>query len=205
MLKRFEIGQNSLEVCKVIVNNHPNIFSVKLLSHKVRDNWRQVYLDHSAKLQNLKDSFEHEKPEREISYNRERFLNLKLDQLEKVPNDQVWSFVSKVLCDDNTFRHISMMNFHPENVGMEAVRETVKHICGARSGCILDSGRFFHYYGDFLLDESDWLKFMAEFLMPCILVSPRYIGHRLHDGYCTLRLTTEKSYKPKLPEVIEVL
>jgi len=39
MLKKFSVGQNSLEVCKIIVNNHPNISSVKLISHEVRDNW----------------------------------------------------------------------------------------------------------------------------------------------------------------------
>ena len=72
-------------------------------------------------------------------------------------------------------------------------------------GVLLDSGRFQHYYGDFLLDENEWIQFMAEFLMPTFLVSPRYIGHRLYDHYCTLRLTSNNQYKPKVPEVVEIL
>jgi len=152
----------------------------------------------------LKEGFEHEKPEQEISYTRSQFLNLRLEELGELRHEEVWSLVSKVQCDDGTSMHIPMMNFHLEGVGLEAIKEALKHICGSDRGCILNSGRFFHYYGDFLLDEGAWIKFMAEFLMPCILVSPRYIGHRLYEGYCTLRLTTQKSFKPKLPKVIEI-
>jgi len=39
--------------------------------------------------------------------------------------------------------------------------------------------------------------------MPVILVSPRYIGHRLRDGYSTLRLTSDTTFKPKVPELID--
>ncbi len=205
MLKKFLVGQNSLEVCKIIVNNQPNISSVKFVSHKVGHNWRQVHLDHSSKVRNLKDAFKHEKPKKEISYTRNQFLHLQLKQLEKSQGKKVWSFVSKVQCNNGSSMHIPMMNFHPAVSGLEFIKEAVNHICGGNRGCILNSGRFFHYYGDFLLGEKAWIKFMAEFLMPCILVSPRYVGHRLHDGYCTLRLTAQKTYKPKIPEVIEVL
>ena len=98
-----------------------------------------------------------------------------------------------------------MMNFHPDNVPNDIIEKALSYICKSKKGVLLDSGRFFHYYGDFLLNEKEWIKFMAEFLMPCVIVSPRYIGHRLYYGDCTLRLTADSKYKPKIPTVIKIL
>ena len=98
-----------------------------------------------------------------------------------------------------------MMNFHPDNVSLDAINESLKIICPNSKGVILETGRFFHYYGMSLLSEEKWLQFMAEFLMPCVVVSPRYVGHSLYDGYCSLRLTTDTKYKTKIPEVIAII
>lgn len=98
-----------------------------------------------------------------------------------------------------------MMNFHPDAASQDDVTQALQYICRGKQGALLESGRYLHYYGDFLLNEQEWPKFMAEFLMPCTLVSPRYIGHRLYDGYCTLRLTADKTSKPKIPEVVRII
>ena len=204
MSKGFVMGQNSLEVAQTIVRNYPEIIQLKLILHKVEHNWRQVNNTNILKVENIFEGFIHEKPTKEILYNREEFIHLNLGELEESINE-AWSLVSKVLCTGNIYKHIPMMNFHNEEVSLKKIEKIVKYICGNKSGCLLESGRYFHYYGNFLLDYNDWIKFMAEFLMPCILVSPRYIGHRLYDGYCTLRLTVEKSYKPKIPVVVKIL
>lgn len=195
-MKQFLIGQNSLEVSQVIVANHPALASINLIAAAVGMNWRQRNTNAASKLKHLQESFIHELPRQEKIYTRKQFLRLQLSQLEKLPKDQVWALCSKVRLANGAFAHIPMMNFHPEGVGIEAIKETIKQICPNRGGCILSTGRFFHYYGDFLLTQKQWQMFMAEFLMPCIVVSPRYIGHRLHDGYCTLRLTTQIPHKP---------
>jgi len=205
MAKNFRIGQNSLQVSQTIVRNHPEIVQLKLVSHKVEDNWRQTNKTSSLKMKNILSGFNHDKPIKEFYCDREKFLGLNLIKLPKLAENEVWSLTSKVLCDGNTYKYIPMMNFHLDDINLGVVRETLKYICWRKNGCLLESGRFYHYYGNFLLSQDEWTRFIAEFLMPCIVVSPRYIGHRIYDGYCTLRLTIEKSYKPKLPEVIEVL
>ncbi len=99
-----------------------------------------------------------------------------------------------------------MMNFHPENgLGLGEVKKSLNHLCSDKRGVLLDSGRYFHYYGDFLLDQREWETFLGNFLLPFNLVHPGYIGYRLRDGYSTLRLTTDEKYKTKPPEVIEIL
>jgi len=204
-MHNFKVNQSPLDVCKVIVANHPEITSVRLIAHTVGINWRQKYPSNSEKLSHLNTSFEHPKPIKTKTYLRDAFLQLELLDLGKIVGHEVWSMTSLVSCTDGESRHIPMMNFHPIDASLGDIKKTLAHICRNYRGAILDSGRYFHYYGDVLLSQEEWLKFMADFLMPCIIVSPRYIGHRLYDGYCTLRLTTEQTYKVKVPRVIELV
>ncbi len=206
---KFKLKQNSLEVAQNIINNHPEILEIRLLAHSVEKNWRQVFEDNKSKLFALANSIKHEKPLQENKYNRQDFLNLALNDLPNFNGNNVWSLCSRVLCANGKYKHIPMMNFHPEIVkkedAIEPISQMIKLVCPKRLGVLLDSGRFYHFYGNFLLEPNEWIKFMAQFLMPCILVSPRYIGHRLHDGYCALRITDESEFKPDIPEVIQII
>jgi hypothetical protein len=201
----FKLGQNSLEVTQSIVRNHPQIKKLLLVSHEVGVNWRQKNTSLTQKKKNLLASFTHYNNLYELNLTRNEFLALTLISLPKLQPHQVWSITSKVECKGNNIRHIPMMNFHPEGVLKEFIVKCIKHICKNKRGVFLDSGRFYHYYGNFLIDEKDWVKFLAEFLMPTMVVSPRYIGHQLHYGYCKLRLTADIKYKTKIPKVTQIL
>lgn len=206
MAVKFKLGINSLEVCKVIVEQYREISGIKLIAHEVGYNWRQIYQTSQQKSEKIKESFDYFNPLAERLYSREDFTNLTLDDLPKLKKHQVWSISSKVKCFSKVYKHIPMMNFHQESesTSQKEIKIAIKHIIGNQDGVLLNSGRYSHYYGNFLLNEEDWLKLMASFLMPCILVSPRYIAHVLHRGYCTLRLTADDKYKVKIPEVIKV-
>ena len=71
------------------------------------------------------------------------------------------------------------------------------------------SGRSFHGYGDDLLGDSDWRKFMGLLLLankPRIepTVDPRWIGHRLLAGYSALRWTKNTSNYLAIPSRMQV-
>jgi hypothetical protein len=66
------------------------------------------------------------------------------------------------------------------------------------------SGRSFHGYGESLLFESEWTKFMGLLLLanqPRLepTVDPRWIGHRLLAGYASLRWTRNTSHYLSTP------
>lgn len=66
------------------------------------------------------------------------------------------------------------------------------------------SGRSFHGYGESMLLESDWVKFMGLLLLanqPRLehTVDPRWIGHRLVAGYASLRWTKNTHHYLGLP------
>lgn len=204
-MSKFRLGQNALDVCKVIIDHQPDISIIKLVAHEVDTNWRQHHQSTQDKLEYMLNGFEHSQPIQYKHYSREEFSQLTLDELYNLEKNQVWSIASQIQCTNGKTKHIPMMNFHPDNCSKEDIKIALEYICNDHKGVLLNSGRFQHYYGDFLLDENEWTQFIAEFLMPTVLVSPRYISHRLYDGYCTLRLTADNQYKPKIPEVIEIL
>ena len=113
-MTKFQLGQNALDVCKVIINHHPEILVVRLVAHKVDNNWRQRYQATSEKLKYIIEGFEHSRPTKEQKYSREEFSLLTLDDLSNLGENQVWSITSKVQCVDGKIKHLPMMNFHPE-------------------------------------------------------------------------------------------
>jgi len=201
-----KIGQNSLEVCKEIVRNHTEISEIYLIAHAVLLNWRQINNTAEKQIENLLQGLVIDNPLKKQIYSRKDFLGLRIQDLERLGDNIVWSMTSKVKCLDGSIKHIPMMNFHPEsNLTVPKIIEIIKRITNNKKGFFLETGRYYHYYGNFLLTEKEWLRFLSRFLATCVLISPRYIAHRLYDGYCTLRLTTDAEFKPKIPKIIKLV
>jgi len=204
----FKIGMNSLEVAQEIVRCNPEIKEITLVQHMVEINWRQKHLSIYAKLKNINDCFTESKQTASKAYSRSDFLKLTLNDLKCPLNSHlVWSFSSKVLCNDGTCKHIPMMNFHshfPEISNKDLI-SVAKCIQKDTQGVLLETGRYTHYYGNALIEEKKWPLFVGQFLMPTFVVSERYVGHAFYNGFCTLRLTVDEKFKPKLPIVVEVI
>jgi hypothetical protein len=98
------------------------------------------------------------------------------------------------------------MNLHPEGLdGIESLVRAIREITDGVSGYLLGSGRYFHYYGRRILRSEEWIRFLAQFLMPCFIVSPRYVGHSLFQGFCAVRLTSAAPYKSTVPTLLTVI
>lgn len=202
------LSSSSFDVCKHIIDCHPSIASVQVISHSVGVNWRWKYQSPQDKSKYLCECFENNCPPlKKYHFDRSDFLSLDLSQITiSLDEHEVLSFVSKVRLYDGNYMHLPMMNYHMEDdVTLKYVEEATNYICGNREGFILSTGRYFHYYGNFLIASHIWQKFMAAFMLPCVIVSPGYMGHRLIDGYATLRLTTDSKYKSFLPTVIQLI
>jgi len=205
------INQTSFELAQEIISQFQSqIKAVLVIKHSISINWRQTHLTEREKIKHLNEGLKSHKPLKEKWYFVDDFL--KLDKLPKanIKRNQVWSLSSKVILKGkelNQYAHLPMMNFHPEGSINDAtiVEQAVKAIRPKEKGAILDSGRYWHYYGQNLLNHTQWLKFMADFLMPCVLISPRYVALGLIRGYATLRLTADNQFKPKIPTVIKTI
>ena len=69
---------------------------------------------------------------------------------------------------------------------------------------IYSSGRSYHLYGNKLLTDSDWIKFMGSLLLLNLpgkskLIDTRWIGHRLLAGYASLRWSNNTNQYKRYP------
>jgi hypothetical protein len=177
----------------------PGDYMVELLRHEVSLNWRQRYPNPRRQISALRESLRHDGP-----FDGTRFAvhGLHRSLAEQLATTQsALSITSRVWNGQGEHvGHLALMNLHP--VGFRAVREmraAIEQVTDGLPGYLLASGRYFHFYGKALLTVESWLLFLAQFLMPCVLVSPRYVGHSLHRGFCTLRLNSVSPVKPSVP------
>ena len=75
---------------------------------------------------------------------------------------------------------------------------------------IYNSGRSFHAYGDRLIKENEWVKFMGSLLLlnkpsGFKLIDERWVGHRIMAGYSALRWSCNTSHYKKSPVSIGLL
>lgn len=174
-----------------------------LFEHFVGVNWRVRYLSTHEKAKHLIEGLVQHSPYQQWELSGKEILSQTFDPGNFVSmRNHVVSISSKIACTDGTHKHLAIMNLHPENVlDYKDIVKIVEAVTNRIPGYILKSGRYYHFYGVALLEEQEWIRFMAQFLMPTVIVSPRFIGHCLYRGYVALRLSTDKQYKPLLPEV----
>lgn len=195
---------NCIDVVKeIIIKLDLQLAQFTLFEHFVAINWRGRYFTVSQKKENLKASLVQHTPFQEWNLLGKNILDDKFDPSIYVHEEhRVISLSSKIRLPNGQIKHLAMMNLHPEEeLSLDNIINIVQEVTQYLPGYLLESGRYYHYYGFALLFENEWINFMAQFLMPTIIVSPRYIGHCLYRKYAALRLSTDTKYKTVLPYV----
>ncbi|PHR18965.1 MAG: hypothetical protein COA37_18595 [Hoeflea sp.] len=199
-----DLGADASQVVAHICQRH-EIKEVNMLCHPVSTNWRQRFTNTKQRLENLEACLEFKTAERQsINLLTEQVLKLGTDGLmatcEATFSGGVMSMTSLV---KNGSFHIPMMNLHPnEGVLIKDILNFIRSIYPDKPGYLLSSGRHFHYYGDFLVNEAGWKELFGNFLIAYDFVHPGYCGFRIFDGFSTLRLTTHPIFKPHVPRVV---
>ena len=142
---------------------------------------------------------------------KEEFLDSTfIDNFYKTYPPQIQLAISSLVETKDGLKHIPMMDFDILK-GEEGLEILLRRLYKSQisEGWILETGRSYHYYGQNLLTEDEWLDFLAR----CLLTSEvrsrdnivqvadtRYIGHALRRRDCSLRLTTrdDKTFIPRV-------
>jgi hypothetical protein len=185
----------------------PDTTQVELIAHESKLNWRQRYPTVRDQVQNLRDGLIHDGP----FHGR----LIRIDSLEEeielmatqTDEPDVVSVTSRLFDHDgNPIGHTALMNLHPEGFdSVDSIVRAIREITAGMPGYLLSSGRHYHYYGCRILCGNEWDRFLAQFLMPCVMVSPRYIGHSLFQGFCAVRLTAAAPHKPTVPTLLMIV
>lgn len=91
-------------------------------------------------------------------------------------------------------KHGLLMDFRCEK-SPEALNN-LQAACGRMgyAGWLLETSVSYHFYGDDLVDDRDWLRFMAWWLLLENLADVRFIGHCILEQVSCLRLTGNDTF-----------
>jgi len=114
--------------------------------------------------------------------------------LSSLEQDKDLAIHSVINVDDKVL-HIPMIDFGMKNISDFSIPPIKKFIeYWDMDFAIFSSGRSYHAYGNRLLPEKDWIKFMGSLLLlnepgGRKVIDTRWIGHRILAGYSALRLS----------------
>jgi hypothetical protein len=181
----------------------PPDHQIELIRHGVGVNWRQRFRTPREQIGALDESVSHHGP---FYGDRVSISDLAPTLANRAGvSSSALSVVSRVWdVRGKQVGHLALMNLHPVGfASADELRQAIDRVTNGLPGYLVSSGRYFHYYGIQLLSSEDWLRFLAQFLMPCVLVSPRYIGHSVYRGFCALRLNSVPPHKAALPTLYD--
>ncbi|MBU1098553.1 MAG: hypothetical protein KKB34_18900 [Bacteroidetes bacterium] len=198
---------NCIDIIRLLIDFH-NLNSGKftLIEHSVGINWRVANRSTISKITNIEEGLIQHKPIQEIIISGKDIINASFNPSSiLLVKENVISLSSKIKLKRKT-HHLAIMNLHPDDdINYTMMLKMLRVVTNYMPGYLLKSGRYYHFYGNDLLNMKQWHKFMAQFLMPTLIVSPRYIGHCIYRGYAALRLTTNNDFKPHCPDLCDIL
>lgn len=201
--KIFETGMTAVEVVVEIAKQNPRIKALAFHIFTPKKNVSETSGYHS-----FGRLLFHNSPNgKEIWQKREEITTDRLyGMIDSLGKEHVLAVLSKVVFKHNETFHLPLMDFSERPTGLD--HNLTRILCfleqaGYGNGVVLSSGRSFHYYGNYLMNERAWRIFLGDCLLSG-LADSRYVGHNIKNGCGTLRLSA-CSLRPRIPEVVSVL
>lgn len=214
-----EIGTKIHDIIPGLIDELPGVAALNLIVHPASWNWRQEHRDPDAQFQNLDKGLKQTvRPMVEVP--RRDVINSYLEVIRQIiqyfgpqiPNTVV-SLCSRIITDgyEEEF-HLPMMNYHPEGVGqksaegLDRVAKLLRSITNWDT-FIVETDRYWHSYGKYLMSRKEWLNWMGLHANATSMVSPRYFGQSVRDGYNPLRQVgnPDSPVKNHVPQLVRFL
>ena len=101
---------------------------------------------------------------------------------------------SQVETRSGTSKHALLMDFRPQKSAgsLQTLNDACRYI--GYTGWLLETTQSYHFYGDDLVGEWEWLPFMGGWLLLENLIDVRFIGHCIIERVSCLRLTGNSTW-----------
>lgn len=200
--------RSAYEVVADVVSSNPDIESLTLVSYEENSTWRDRFrAGKGAGVPMLLEGLTQDRRPRVLTSVPR--LEADADKLRgivgRLGENRLLGVCSMVRLVGGQSLHIPMMDFmcEPSSTNLGLLAHLLRDLRQGR-GCLLESGRSYHYYGFRLLSGIEWQVFMGKCLLMSGFADDRYIGHQLIDGHCVLRLSAG-NLKNCVPTVVAEL
>lgn len=201
-------GASAVEALAYIVDMHPEITEIRCVEYgRSRRDGKSLPASQQMTARRLRHDVQgrkwHKLP------GGDAFLDRLLECIESLPADRALAVTSRVALHGHGSRHIPMVDFRCKSTETpsQKITEWMKEIDSA-GGIVLRTTNSFHYYGISLLTDRQWVKFVGRCLLLVPDVDVRYLGHRLWEGWGSLRLSQDpdparSGHEPEVVQIIE--
>jgi hypothetical protein len=166
---------NALQVVRTVIENHRlHDATFTLVSHDANTEWREITRLHRPRPAGI------QVPGR---------LLLSLDDLDRYRNaEQEVVSISSRFDAPRPERHLALMDLlMDDSIPLPFLSDLVRGYCNDRNRWLLQTGRGYHVYGDFLLREDEWWQWNDRFLALPELANLHYVHQSLRWGGNLLR------------------
>ncbi len=207
-----KIGESAVDVLTHLVHEHADIAALRCVEYgrvscsEACGEGKRIPPSQDLTARRLRHSVRNRKWHRlqGSDATRDRLL----ERIAKLPKNSALAVTSRITLSDHTRRHIPMIDFRcdPETTSSQRITKWLQEIdhCG---GVILRTTNSFHYYGNSLLTDRQWVKFVGHCLLLVPDVDVRYLGHRLTEGWGALRISPDpySGTSRNEPEIVEIV
>jgi hypothetical protein len=122
-------------------------------------------------------------------------LRVLIDNEDRKDPSSIIGIESRVRLSDGTQAHIPMLDFHcKEGKPALAAVEAIIASLGV-SGFVLASGRSYHFVGDTLINDDEWMSFLGKAILLAPFIDRAWVGHQLLQRTCVLRVNSGPKYE----------
>ena len=196
------LGRSAIEVLSYLIDRHSDITLFKCIDYprkKSFNEWRKEETnrppeDTTARCRQHDTGDRNWHPLPRTAATPDELLKI----ADSLPAGRALAITSKVTLADKRKLHIPLIDFqcNTSTENLQNVKRCMRGMDDA-GGVILKSARSYHYYGMSLLTDDQWLDFVGRCLLrePDINMQPyvdiRYLGHRLQEGWGSLRISRD--------------
>ena len=203
-----------------IIEDLSDVAAIKIIVHPASWNWRQERTSPEQQFSALETGLtQFQRPEIEVS-RKDAIINLHpvLEEIRTAFEPHVprilLSIESSVVLQTGDNAWIPTMNYHPEGVELsspEGLARVVRllTLITRWETSVVETDRYWHAYAHGLITEPEFHRWLSLHSNATALVSPRYIGQSLADGFTPTRLVsadpTSSPIKLKQPREIGIV
>lgn len=208
------------EMISEIVEDLQDIAAIKIIVHPANWNWRQQQSQPEQQVSALESGLtqfqrpEVEIPRQDVVANFQPVLNEIRTAFEPHIPRTLLSIESSVVLQTGDTAWLPTMNYHPEGVELgspEGLNRVVRllSMISRWETSIVETDRYWHAYAHGLMSQTEFHRWLSLHSNAVALVSPRYVGQSLADGYTPTRIVSadpsESEVKLKQPQEMGII
>jgi hypothetical protein len=193
------VGSSAVDVIPYLIDRHHAIRTLRFVQYKRRSETVDICPTCRSRIspRPITRRLRHDTHDRRwhILQRQEATSHNLLRLIADLPQDEALALTSRLTLTGRRIRHLPMIDFQGRHEDTDTIAKGVRKL-HPEGGILMQTTNSYHFYGHALLTHSAWVQFIGK----CLLLGPevdvRWHGHRLMEGWSSLRISRDPRTTP---------